>query len=75
MLPEWLLCRGQLAVTDHKSSGQSKNVVNITCLHLDDQVEAFQVVGIPGILNFDVTLRFNHTYLTFEICFVQFLFG
>ena len=71
--PEWLLCRGQPAVTGHKSPMESKNAVHISWPHLDDQVEAFQVEDIPGILNFEVTLRPIHTYSTFKTCFSLFL--
>ena len=62
---EWFLCRGHLAVLDHKCWRQSKNVVHISWLHLDDQVKAFQVGVIPGILNFEVALRLICTYSVF----------
>ena len=64
----FLVCRGQLAGTCHKSPRESKNV-HISWPHLDDQVEAFQVGSIPGILNFEVTLSLIHTYSTFKHVF------
>ena len=67
--PEWSLCRGQLAVPGQKCWRQSKHFVHISCPHLDDQVEAFQVVVLPEILNFEVTLRLIHTYSTLVTLF------
>ena len=71
---EWFLCRGQLAVPGHKSSRESKNVVYISWPHLDDQVEAYQVGGIPGNLSFEVTLRLIHTHSNLGIWLFYLIF-
>ena len=40
---------------------------------MDDQVEAFQVGVIPGILNFEVALWLIHRITVFSICNNQML--
>ena len=73
--PEWSLGRGQLAVPGHKSPRQSKNVIHTSWPHLDDQVEAFQVGVISGILNFEVALRLIHTNSKCVTLFYYFILG